>query len=921
MHVRDKISGGSALQAAMGRRPYRSHHGRTLLRIVAVFTLVASVLVGTPTTYAADEAVPEEEAVTPLLLCSWQLPDMDLDPGTGTQYTNAAGESDDAAASAGNPCAGLQPAQGGGAHGAQVIANPGDTPGERTVELWSALDLPEGVNTSINAYWDVFYPDGNFKARVPASRPGVCADLGGSADAPGAVPGSMLAAAIQTGQIDAAAVQALVHRCTQGAGAFALGSVSISASEPCGAYRVEAHAATASSSTRVTSLLDVGCFQYLGLDVESIDWGEIEPGKADHIVGDLSTETGAAPTVGNAGSGGVEIGLDFAPMTLVDDAGEQIGTTVIDRFSAAFGVDAEAMEALPDIRAKTEAWFGASEWQTLCSGEHGRLDLGLQPPEDLISGAYEGGITVLTRPAGPDSPCNNDHGIFGGAWRGEDGSAFSNQRTAGARVEPPAAPAPPPPSAEEPPAEEPPAEEPPAEEPPAEEPPAEEPPAEEPPAEEPPAEEPPAPPPPPPGDSGDRQLSGPISLSGRSDVVIENLLVSNPGGDCIVVTDAANVTIRNSTIGPCGGEAVYLSDVNGASITGNAITDTVNGVLVHRSTSVVVDNNTFRHAGRNFVQFDKVTGSGSSISGNRGENALGGSNAEDLISVYQSGGTSGSPLRVVGNHLRNGGPSNSGSGIMLGDGGGGNVIVQGNALVNPGQVGIGVASGTNITVSGNSVYSDALPWSNVGIYVWNQYGSACDNIQITNNQVNWTAASGSANPWYNGGGCSNVTESGNNWGADIDPAEEPPAEEPPAEEPPAEEPPAEEPPAEEPPAEEPPAEEPPAEEPPAEEPPAEEPPAEEPPAEEPPAEEPPAEEPPAEEPPAEEPPAEEPPAPPPPPPGDSGDRQLSGPISLVGSVGCGDRESACVESGWGLHRGHRRGQCHHPQLDDRAVWR
>jgi parallel beta-helix repeat protein len=252
-------------------------------------------------------------------------------------------------------------------------------------------------------------------------------------------------------------------------------------------------------------------------------------------------------------------------------------------------------------------------------------------------------------------------------------------------------------------------------------------------------------------------------------VVIENLHVSNPGGDCIVVTGGSNVTIRNSTIGPCGGEAVYLSDVNGASITGNTITDTANGVLVHRSTSVVVDNNTFRHAGRNFVQFDKVTGSGSSISGNRGENALGGSNAEDFISVYQSGGTSGSPLRVVGNHLRNGGPSNSGSGIMLGDGGGGHVVVQDNALVNPGQVGIGVASGTNITVTGNRVYSAPQSWSNVGIYVWNQYGSACDNIQITNNQVNWTAAGGYANHWYNGGGCGNVTESGNIWGANIGP--------------------------------------------------------------------------------------------------------------------------------------------------------
>ena len=135
-------------------------------------------------------------------------------------------------------------------------------------------------------------------------------------------------------------------------------------------------------------------------------------------------------------------------------------------------------------------------------------------------------------------------------------------------------------------------------------------------------------------------------------------------------------------------------------------------MLVHRSDSVRVDSNAFVDAGRNFVQFDKVNGAGSSISGNRGQNELGGTNAEDLISLYQSNGTASSPIRVVGNHLRNGGPSDSGSGIMLGDGGGSYQFVEGNVLVEPGQVGIGVASGTNMTVRGNVVYSSALPWSN-----------------------------------------------------------------------------------------------------------------------------------------------------------------------------------------------------------------
>ena len=145
---------------------------------------------------------------------------------------------------------------------------------------------------------------------------------------------------------------------------------------------------------------------------------------------------------------------------------------------------------------------------------------------------------------------------------------------------------------------------------------------------------------------------------------------------CVRVTNASNVTIRNSTIGPCGDEAVYLSDVDGAVVSGNYITGTGNGVLVHRSDSVRVDGNAFVDAGRNFVQFDKVNGAGSSISGNRGANELGGSNAEDLISLWQSNGTASSPIPVVGNHLRNGGPSNSGSGIMLGDGGGSHQVAD-----------------------------------------------------------------------------------------------------------------------------------------------------------------------------------------------------------------------------------------------------
>ena len=266
-----------------------------------------------------------------------------------------------------------------------------------------------------------------------------------------------------------------------------------------------------------------------------------------------------------------------------------------------------------------------------------------------------------------------------------------------------------------------------------------------------------------------RAASGPLDIDGESNVVIENVHVSNPGGTCINITNSSNVTIRNSTIGPCGDEAVYLSDVDTANISDNYISDTGNGVLIHRSDSIAVDGNAFVNAGRNFIQFDKVNGAGSSISRNRGQNGLGASNAEDFISLYQSNGTQGSPILIVGNHLRNGGPSDSGSGIMLGDGGGAHQIVEANVLVNPGQVGIGVASGSDVIIRGNLIYSDAQPWSNVGLYVWNQYGSTCDDIEVVGNQVNWTAAGGYDNSYWGGGGCSNLSVHDNDWNANIGP--------------------------------------------------------------------------------------------------------------------------------------------------------
>lgn len=273
---------------------------------------------------------------------------------------------------------------------------------------------------------------------------------------------------------------------------------------------------------------------------------------------------------------------------------------------------------------------------------------------------------------------------------------------------------------------------------------------------------------PPPGPAGIR-LSGPIRLSSESGIVIEDLAISNPDGPCVVIEESADVVIRNSEIGPCGGHAVVIERSTSVRVESLHIADSTSGVYAVESQGVTVAGNVFRDAGRNFVQFDKVTGGGNVISGNSGANKLGGSNAEDMVSVYRSSGTVSSPLMVIGNAFRDGGPSSSGSGIMVGDNGGAHIEVRGNTLSNPGQVGIGVPGGIGIKVVGNTVFSAAHAWSNVGIYVWNQSGGSCGEIEVRDNRVEWYSADGSPSPHWDGGNCGTVSGwDDNDWNASLD---------------------------------------------------------------------------------------------------------------------------------------------------------
>jgi hypothetical protein len=276
------------------------------------------------------------------------------------------------------------------------------------------------------------------------------------------------------------------------------------------------------------------------------------------------------------------------------------------------------------------------------------------------------------------------------------------------------------------------------------------------------------------GYCGPYTISSPIVWNGKHDALISGLEITNPTGYCIYLINCDNITIQNCKLGPAKDVGVILNTCTNIHITNCSMDSIESGVYALQSQGVEITYNDVKNVHGPFprgqmVQFDKVYGTGNRINYNVGENILGQSYPEDEISVYMSNGTAEDPIQVIGNWIRGGGPSGSGGGIMCGDNGSSYLLVQDNILVNPGQYGIAIASGTNITINNNKIYAKRQPFTNVGLYVWNQYPSACNTITVSNNQINWTGGKGTSNGCWNNGNCGIVSGwNTNNCSANID---------------------------------------------------------------------------------------------------------------------------------------------------------
>ena len=254
----------------------------------------------------------------------------------------------------------------------------------------------------------------------------------------------------------------------------------------------------------------------------------------------------------------------------------------------------------------------------------------------------------------------------------------------------------------------------------------------------------------------------PLLLQNIHHRVIDGLNISGGHEICLHLINCSDITVQNCRIGPTVKTGIELYNCNNIVIKNCFIYRVSTGIYVINSRGIQVIGNQVLNVQGPFprgamVQFDHVTGSGNLVAHNRVENRLGESYAEDAINMYKSSGTPESPIIIEHNYIRGGGPSPHGGGIMLGDDGGEYQIARYNVLVNPGQYGMAISGGTHLSIVHNKIYSKRLPFSNVGLYIWNQYKVNCAMNTISDNLVNWTNYKGETNHSYNNGNCGAVS--------------------------------------------------------------------------------------------------------------------------------------------------------------------
>ncbi len=257
---------------------------------------------------------------------------------------------------------------------------------------------------------------------------------------------------------------------------------------------------------------------------------------------------------------------------------------------------------------------------------------------------------------------------------------------------------------------------------------------------------------------GDNVLSAAFT-GGAYGIVIQGIEIKKyldngiyfKGGKKVVLEDLS-ITDTGSGNGESNG-AIRLDHIEDITVSNNYFLRVSSAILPSFCTGpVAIEWNNGIDIGRNFVQLRRCRGESIRVQYNTMERRSsdflrkGAHDVEDWISVYKSDGTPDDPIRISYNRAKGHGPSRFGSFIMLGDGGGRHQVAEGNVGVTPGQVGIGIAGGEDITVRGNILYSDEWEGSNVAFYsAYRSKPAPCTDHVIKDNLSLWYNKKGNQN--------------------------------------------------------------------------------------------------------------------------------------------------------------------------------
>jgi hypothetical protein len=287
------------------------------------------------------------------------------------------------------------------------------------------------------------------------------------------------------------------------------------------------------------------------------------------------------------------------------------------------------------------------------------------------------------------------------------------------------------------------------------------------PVEPPPVEPPPVEPPP----SGisflGRPAAAPIVRDGGSSVLIENVSIR---GGSLASPSGIGITIRNVD------GVIRLVDIDLADLVGGIYLYNCRGtLLIDGIRSRNIGNGTIGAGKSNHIQLAEC-----SLAGAIRRNRFLGGRTEDMLSTWHSGGRgAGQELVIEDNALQGlvadtatarAWDSSSGTGIIVGDGGGsaknGWIIVRRNTLLTPGQVGLQIIDGPGLQIYDNVIVAERRRQNNNPMTTWegNPKGVVRDNRYL------WTKEDGSTPAPWSHNGWSGIDFRGNVEDASLDPA-------------------------------------------------------------------------------------------------------------------------------------------------------